>query len=84
MCLYKPIPETWLECYKKDICESKLTYGNEYKPVKSDLQFLDNWVERYKMLCEPKYKIGLLGSFFFIGIVSSILFMPTISDVYGR
>ena len=36
------------------------------------------------MLCEDKFKIGFLGSSYFIGIVSSILIIPTISDLYGR
>ena len=36
------------------------------------------------MLCTPHYKIGLLGSFFFIGVISMMLVVPAIADSYGR
>ena len=36
------------------------------------------------MLCEDSFKIGFLGSSYFIGVVSSMLIIPTISDIYGR
>ena len=36
------------------------------------------------MLCESKFKLGLLGSSYFVGIVSSVLVIPTLSDIYGR
>lgn len=36
------------------------------------------------MLCEPRYKIGLLGSMYFIGVVTTLIFVPPLSDVYGR
>lgn len=36
------------------------------------------------MLCTPHYKIGLLGSFFFIGVIAMMLVVPAIADSYGR
>jgi MFS family permease len=41
--------------------------------------------EKLDLLCEPKYKIGLLGSIYFAGVVATILWLPFISDRYfGR
>lgn len=36
------------------------------------------------MLCESKYRIGLLGSCYFVGCFSTILLLPVLSDIYGR
>lgn len=36
------------------------------------------------MLCEPKWRIGLLGSFYFAGILTTILIVPILTDKYGR
>lgn len=52
-----------------------------------DDEYIDNWVspEKLDLLCEPKYKIGLLGSFYFAGVVLTILWVPLISDrCFGR
>ena len=47
---------------------------------------IDNWVspDKFNLLCEPKWKVGLLGSFFFIGVVATMLVIPPLSDAYGR
>ena len=31
-------------------------------------------------LCESKYKVGLLGSMYFIGLVSCIIIVPLMAD----
>jgi MFS family permease len=36
------------------------------------------------MLCEPKWKIGLLGAMCFVGVVISTAFVPLLSDKFGR
>ena len=36
------------------------------------------------MLCESKWKIALIGSAFFLGWVSTLLWIPRISDLHGR
>lgn len=36
------------------------------------------------MLCEPKFKVGLIGSFYFIGICTTLTFVPPLADAYGR
>ena len=45
---------------------------------------MDNWVGKLGLLCEPKNRIGLLGSSYFIGIIASMLFVPALSDHIGR
>ena len=36
------------------------------------------------MLCEPKWKIGLLGSMYFIGVIVGMTFVPPLADAFGR
>jgi MFS family permease len=35
-------------------------------------------------LCEPKWRIGLIGSLYFTGVVSTILLIPWLTDKFGR
>lgn len=52
-----------------------------------DDEYIDNWVnpDKFDLLCEPKYKIGLIGSMFFVGQVSTILVVPPLADFWiGR
>ena len=36
------------------------------------------------MLCEPKYKVGLIGSMYFVGVVVSMTFVGYLADLIGR
>ena len=55
-----------------------------YKADENDPQSLDNWVDQYDLLCEPKWKIGLLGSVFFSGVICTVILVPWLADKYGR
>ena len=55
-----------------------------YRPVKSDPEFIDNWVNKLDLLCVPHAKVGLMGSAFFIGVLIAIIWVPSSSDKYGR
>jgi len=35
-------------------------------------------------MCEEPWKVGLLGSVFFIGWASTLLWLPSFGDRYGR
>lgn len=41
-------------------------------------------MEQYDLLCEPKWKIGLLGSVYFSGVLSCVVVVPWLADRYGR
>ena len=36
------------------------------------------------MLCEPKYRVGFLGSIIFLGVIIGLLFVPPLADYFGR
>lgn len=50
----------------------------------TDPEYIDNWVEKLDLLCETRQRVGMLGSSFFIGIMSSMLVVPKLTDMYGR
>ena len=54
------------------------------QPAQNDDEYFDNWVEKYDTLCEPKWKVGLLGSLYFIGVIVGMAFVPLLADNYGR
>ena len=45
---------------------------------------LRNWATKMDFACESHFKIGLVGSSTFFGWVITLLFIPRLSDVYGR
>ena len=55
-----------------------------YRAVESDAEYLVNWVDKMDLLCTPHFKVGLIGSCYFIGIIITILPVPLLSDIYGR
>jgi len=79
----------WNKCSKEEICQNK-EYGPnnlrpaKIRPVKTDPEYLDNWVEKLDLLCEPKHRLGMLGSAYFVGITSSMFVIPKMADIWGR
>jgi len=65
---------TWKSCTKEEICSKDL----EWRWDESDEDHLDNWVlkDKLNLLCEPAWKIGLIASLYFIGVVATLIFVP--------
>lgn len=57
---------------------------DHYRYDENEEQYIDNWVEQYSLLCEPKWRIGLIGSCYFIGVITTILVIPWLVDRVGR
>jgi MFS family permease len=45
---------------------------------------LDNWVQQYSLICEEKWKIGLIGSVYWAGVVATAILITWLADKYGR
>lgn len=78
-CSYKG---NWSPCTQKEICVDQS--GIEYRPITSGEFYIQNWVSQLDLLCEEKYRIGLIGSSFFIGLLVGLPFIPYLADRYGR
>ena len=73
----------WKRCTKQEICDRGLA-KDEYRADTNDDEYFDNWVNKFDLLCESKFKIGLLGSMFFIGVIATMIIIPPLADKYGR
>lgn len=54
-----------------------------YRADSDDDEYFDNWIEKFDLLCEPSYKIALIGSLLFFGVIIGLLFVPALSDYTG-
>ena len=49
-----------------------------------DPSSLHNWVQRLDAICEPRWKLSFTSSAYFLGWSITLLWLPLISDKYGR
>ena len=73
----------WRDCTKHEICDQGLD-SSQYRPDIHDPEYIDNWVEKFSLLCEPKYKVGLIGTMYFFGVIVTLTFVPFLADTCGR
>ena len=70
-------------CTKEQICNDDYHVRNWEVDWSSD-KSLHNWYEQLDLVCEPSWKIAVAGSAFFVGWVSTLLWIPRLSDKSGR
>ena len=58
--------------------------GTNYRPITTDPEYLDNWVNSLGLLCETHRRVGFLGSSYFLGMMVAMTFVPAMGDYYGR
>lgn len=71
----------WTSCNATYICAHPNT---DWQYNYNCTTCLHNWVEKLDLTCEPKSKIGLIGSTLWMGWVTSLLFVPRLADIFGR
>ena len=57
---------------------------DHYRFDDKDPDYFDNWIQQYDMLCESKWRIGLIGSVYYAGVMITIIPVPWLADLYGR
>jgi MFS family permease len=67
-------------CKNNEFCGTNIPYRVNY----TDDASLENWVEDLNMYCASDTQVGLLGSMYFSGWAFAALFIPRLSDIYGR
>lgn len=80
------VGSAWQPCTKRQIClggYSRDTYMAE-SDVSKDPEYIDNWVDRMNLLCEPAIMIGLLGFSFFFGIALALIVVPQVAESNGK
>ena len=77
----KRLPST--ECTSSNIC-SKDPQISSWEVDWSSERSLDNWWVKLSLMCEPRWKVGAIGSALFLGWCSTLLWIPPLSDLIGR
>jgi MFS family permease len=51
---------------------------------KESIYSLDNWTQQIGLICRPGWQIGLIGSLYFAGWCSSLLWLPQYAETLGK
>ena len=70
-------------CTQQQICEEDSIIVNWEIDWTSERSF-NNWVEKFDLTCAPDWKIALPGVMFFVGLTLTTVWLPPLSDIYGR
>ena len=73
-----------VQCSKAQFCEIQVTEPRENYIDWTDKYSLKNWIITLDLFCGSSFDIGLFGSCFFIGYLTSCMIFPPLADVYGR
>lgn len=80
-CTYADKPGSF-SCKPKDFCDDPNV--TSYTPNLALEGNYDNWVTKLDLACAGPSKIGLIASSYFIGWIVTLVFLPRISDLFGR
>ena len=59
-------------------------YKDLYRYDQTDPEYIDNWIQKFDLLCKPTEYIGLIGSCYMVGMFIGFFILPPNSDAYGR
>lgn len=82
---YSEEDDSWRDCSKDEICANNLDQAHFRGKDEDD--YMDNWAakSKFNLICENKFKVGLLSSLYFIGMVCTCLIIPPLADLkFGR
>ena len=71
-------------CDQETVCGSSSSTLLSYKIDEQSKFYVQNWIEQMNLTCTPRGYIGAIGSFSFAAAALACLFLPRISDKYGR
>jgi len=80
-CVYEGEMEP-VSCKPADFCNNPSV--TSFEPNMALEDSYDNWVMRFDLHCAPKSKIGFISSSFFMGWAFTLVWVPRVSDLFGR
>lgn len=70
----RPLEEEYCSAEQDNVCE--IDWSSPHS--------LNNFMTQFNFYCQPKWKIGMLGFSFLLGIILGCLTISRLGDVYGR
>ena len=84
LCLINGTWKSGDSCTIDDICQQK-PYITDYKiDFDQGSGSLHNWWEKLDLICMPEWQTHFMGTAFFVGWCSTLLWLPRLSDKHGR
>ena len=80
-CVFEGSPEPQV-CKPADFCKDPTVVS--YTPNMDLSDSYDNWVEKLDLACASPTKMGFIASAYFIGWITTLVFVPRLSDLHGR
>ena len=81
-CTYEDAPDNEVSCKPDDFCKDPNVIS--YRPNMELKESYTNWISHYGLTCTSGGYIGLIASAFFIGWIGTLVFIPRLSDLFGR
>jgi MFS family permease len=79
-CNYVGMSQQW-SCQPQDFCNNpEIQFSFNYEAENS----IENWIEKLGLTCSSGWQIGLIGSAYFLGWCSTLLWVPPLADKHGR
>eukprot|EP00347_Sterkiella_histriomuscorum_P018095 403346808 len=76
------VPEgPWESCDKETACGDEI---HSWRVDWDSPESLENWLNMFELNCAPVVKTSLLSSMYYLGYSIGCLFIPRITDKYGR
>lgn len=74
--------ETYSPCDQKTACNAD--NNSTYKVNEEGEVTLNNWMTNLDLYCYPRYEIGLMGTFLFVGQTIGAIGLTHWADIFGR
>ena len=80
----QPLGE-WQQCSQQFVCSNNLNLHKDlFRFDQTDPEYIDNWIQKFNLLCKPPEYVGLIGSCYMVGMFIGFFILPPYSDSYGR
>lgn len=75
--------DEWQACSHDTVCDSH-DNNFQYRYNWNSDNTISNWITSMKLECEPGYKIGMIGSLYFLGFCIGAATLLRLADIKGR
>ena len=82
VCTYEGQPGEEIACDPAKFCKDPTVLS--YKADIEHKNYYENWVSKFDLTCASNTKMAFIASSYFIGWIITLLFLPRLSDLYGR
>ena len=72
----------WTSCKIEDIC-SNSTGPVEWRIDPKNPEHMNNWIQKFNLICKP-HQLKWMTPVMALGVILSLVIVPSVSDKFGR